>query len=451
MANGVFLFIDLNSYFATAEQQANPTLRGKPVGVCEHSGGIILAPSREAKLLGIKTGTPTWEAKKICPNIILLPVDPSKIRALTSRFYRIAEDYSQDIEHVSVDEVSVYLEPCTYGQAVEIARDIKQRIKKEMGEWMTASMGIAENRLLAKIGTNLQKPEGLGVIYDQARSPVVNAERSTTRADSTLNGAKIFYKADLYNILELEDIPGIGPRLARRLRLQGINTLKQLSLVPMDQLHAWWGMTGVWLHDLANFIDAWRYIDLDDRAVKSIGHQYALGKRKALHDFKKIYGLFWKLTEKVTARMRKAGLAGDTVSAYLGFVNGGGIGGSHRANDFFDDTPTVVKVAQRWLSQLSSQPWQRTWGQTSNQEEGLTPRGITFVSITVSGLREKQAQGVLFEKYKRSEKVSQAIDAVNKRFGDFSISYAPTVEVKGVAGDTVGFGRTRERQDWREE
>ncbi len=433
MGNAVFLFIDLNSYFATAEQQANPSLRGKAVGVCEHSGGIILAPSREAKLLGIKTGMPTWEAKKICPNIILLPVNPARIRALTSRFYRIAEDYSEDIEHVSVDEVSIYLNPCTYKQAVEHALEIKQRIKKEMGEWMTASIGIAESRLLAKIGTDLQKPEGLVVIYDQTRSPVVNAQRSTTGTDGNLNGAKIVYKSDLYNILELEDVPGIGPNLSRRLRLKGVTTLKQLSEIPVDQLHAWWGMTGVWLHDLANFIDAWRYIDLDERAVKSIGHQYALGKRQALYDERKIHGLFWKLTEKVTARMRKAGLAGDTVSAYFGYIDHTGLGGSHRVKDVFDDTPSVIKVAEQWLFKLNFR------------------LGVTFVSVTVSGLREKQVQGVLFEKYKKNEKVAQAIDNVNKRFGDFSVHYAPTVEVESIAGDTVGFGRTRERKDWREE
>ena len=105
----IFLFIDLNSYFATVEQQANSALRGKPVGVCEHSGGIILAPSREAKSRGVKTAMPVWEAKKICPEIILVPVDPGKIRAMTSRFYRIAEDYSNEVEHVSVDEVSIDL------------------------------------------------------------------------------------------------------------------------------------------------------------------------------------------------------------------------------------------------------------------------------------------------------------------------------------------------------
>src|SRR3989338_6340279 len=209
----LFLFVDLNSYFAAAEQQANPKLRGKPVGVCEHSGGIILAASREAKLLGIKTGTPTWEAKKICPNIVLLPVDPSKIRALTSRFYRIAEDYSNDVEHVSVDEVSINLGLCSYPAAVKMAKEIKQRIKEDMGEWITASVGIAESRLLAKIVTELQKPDGLVVIYDQARSPVVNAKRSTTGADDNFDGVKIFCKQDLYELLDLQDVPGIGPKL----------------------------------------------------------------------------------------------------------------------------------------------------------------------------------------------------------------------------------------------
>src|SRR3989344_7724409 len=167
----IFIFADLNSYFATAEQQANPTLRGKPVGVCEHSGGIILAPSKEAKALGIKTGTPTWEAKKICPNIVLLPVDPGKIRAATSRFYRIAESYSDNVEHVSVDEVSINLAVhpssanwrtteglAVFYSAIKVAQEIKQRIKNDLGEWVTCSIGIAENRLLAKIGTNLKKP-----------------------------------------------------------------------------------------------------------------------------------------------------------------------------------------------------------------------------------------------------------------------------------------------------
>ncbi|HYD91682.1 MAG TPA: hypothetical protein VEA37_09375, partial [Flavobacterium sp.] len=213
-----YLFIDLNSYFATGEQQANPKLRGRPIGVCEHSGGLILAPSREAKKFGVKTGMPTWEARKICPGIVFTVTNPNQIRALTARFYRIAEQYSADIEHLSVDEVSINLtEVCfSWSEAIEIAKEIKLAIKRDMGEWVTASIGIAESRLLAKIGTDLQKPDGLVLITDEP---------------GIYDGAKVVSVPELYDLLELEDVPGIGWRTARNLGQKGIKTLRELSAV----------------------------------------------------------------------------------------------------------------------------------------------------------------------------------------------------------------------------
>ena len=94
----------MNSYFATVEQQANPHLRGRPIGVCEHLGGIIIAPSIEAKKLGIKTATPVWEARKICPDIVLLKVDPPKVRSVTERFLKIFSEYTDIVERYSIDE-----------------------------------------------------------------------------------------------------------------------------------------------------------------------------------------------------------------------------------------------------------------------------------------------------------------------------------------------------------
>jgi len=424
----VYLFIDLNSYFASAEQQANPKLRGKVIGVCEHSGGIILAPSREAKKLGIKTGQATWEAKKIYPGIILLPVNPARIRALTSRFYRIAEDYSDNVEHVSVDEVSVNLTGVSfsYADAVSIAKEIKQRMKTDLGEWVTGSIGIAESRLLAKIATDLEKPDGLVVIVN-SRSDLEKFHRSD------LGAGKIVCKDDLYDLLELEDIPGIGSRLGHSLRQKGIATLKQLADTDLYKLHDWYGMTGVWLYDLSHFVDAWRYFDLDDRGIKSVGHQYSLGKRNALYTKNKVEGLFWKLTEKVTARMRKGDLMGSTVSVYFRYAYGGGVGGSRRTQDLFDDSPTVVKVAERWLKEIQYQ------------------KGITYVAVTVSGLLPKVEQGMLFSKDKQRQELSLYIDKINERFGDLTVKYAPTLEAGEKATDTVGFGRTRERLDWDEE
>src|SRR3989338_3671622 len=98
----IILHLDMNSYFASVEQQANPHLRGRPVGVCEHLGGIIIAPSVEAKRLGIKLGTPVWEAVKICPQIVLLHTDPDKYRHVTRSFLKILDDYADEVEQYSI-------------------------------------------------------------------------------------------------------------------------------------------------------------------------------------------------------------------------------------------------------------------------------------------------------------------------------------------------------------
>src|SRR3989344_1712104 len=104
----IILHIDMNSYFASVEQQANPHLRGRPIGVCEHLGGIIIAPSAEAKRLGIKLGTPVWTARKIFPQIVLLHTDPDKYRTVTGKFMKVFRDYSNDVEQYSIDEAFIH-------------------------------------------------------------------------------------------------------------------------------------------------------------------------------------------------------------------------------------------------------------------------------------------------------------------------------------------------------
>ena len=415
-----YLFIDLNSYFATGEQQANPKLRGRPIGVCEHSGGLILAPSREAKKFGVKTGMPTWEARKICPGIVFTVTNPNQIRALTARFYRIAEQYSADIEHLSVDEVSINLtEVCfSWSEAIEIAKEIKLAIKRDMGEWVTASIGIAESRLLAKIGTDLQKPDGLVLITDEP---------------GIYDGAKVVSVPELYDLLELEDVPGIGWRTARNLGQKGIKTLRELSAVPVGTLHAWFGIQGVWLFDLSHFQDAWRDVDLDRREAKSIGHQFSLSKRNALYARKEVFGLLWKLTERVTARLRKQDLLAGSISTYVRYATGGGKGGSKRLGDYYGDSATLMKVADQLLEDIDLRC------------------GITYVAVTVHDLKPVTGQASLFEEYDRGGKVSETIDKINNRYGELTIIHAPTLAAGDVAKDTVGFGRTRERHDWQED
>src|SRR3989344_4554681 len=230
----IILHIDMNSYFASVEQQANPHLRGLPVGICEHLGGIIIAPSVEAKRLGIKLGTTVWDAKKIYPKIVLLPVDPDKYRHVTAAFLRILMDYTDEVERASIDEAFADLTGVArdYDDALFLGLEIKQRLRQEVGEWVSCSIGIGPNKLVAKIAADL----GEG---DINRIFVVRPDDIQT----------------LYQRLKLTDVPGIGLRLARALGKLGIFTLRQLANYSLENLLNQFGIWGFVLHEMANFQD----------------------------------------------------------------------------------------------------------------------------------------------------------------------------------------------------
>ena len=148
----IIFHIDFNSYFATVEQQANPRLRGKPVGV---TGGdrmkrtVLGAASIEAKRFGVRTGMQIWEAKKLCPHIILVKGDSDKYLETTKRFLNILKDYSPNLEVFSIDEV--FLELSQHNNLISIAQEIKSKIRTEVGDYITCSIGISYNKLMAKL------------------------------------------------------------------------------------------------------------------------------------------------------------------------------------------------------------------------------------------------------------------------------------------------------------
>src|SRR5947209_9470041 len=141
------MHIDLNSCFATVEQQANPLLRGKPIAVAAYTtpNGCVISPSIEAKRYGVKVGMTVREARLLYPPIVILPPDPPKYRAVHLRFSRLFREYSPDVVPKSIDEAVIDF---TYSQALfhkdlaSIAREIKKRIRKEIGDWISCSIGI---------------------------------------------------------------------------------------------------------------------------------------------------------------------------------------------------------------------------------------------------------------------------------------------------------------------
>jgi len=162
------MHIDLNSCFATIEQQSNPLLRGKRVAVAAYTtpNGCILAPSVEAKTLGIKCGMRVREGKHLCPDLIILPPDPGKYRFVNRKLLQLLRTYCPEVEIKSIDEMNLDFThiPPLERELHHIAQEIKAAIRREIGEWMTVSIGIAPNRFLAKLAANLHKPDGLDEI-----------------------------------------------------------------------------------------------------------------------------------------------------------------------------------------------------------------------------------------------------------------------------------------------
>src|SRR5918912_1615815 len=163
------MHVDLNSCFATIEQQANPLLRGKPIVVAAYDtpNGCVVAPSIEAKRYGIKTGMTVREARLLYPGVIVRTPDPDKYRAVHLMFRRIFRDYSPNVTPKSIDEAVIDLTdtlPLFKGGVVGIGKEIKRRFREEIGEWMRCSIGVSTNRFLAKLAASLHKPDGLDVI-----------------------------------------------------------------------------------------------------------------------------------------------------------------------------------------------------------------------------------------------------------------------------------------------
>lgn len=405
------LHIDFNSYFATVEQQANPRLRGKPIGV---TGGdrvkrtVVGAASVEAKRFGIRTGMQIWEAKMLCPNLILVPGDSEKYLECTKRFINILKDYSPYLEVFSIDECflcldySVMPEPrnlrtqqnspvlpqvANVEKVLNTAIDIKRRIKAEVGDWMRCSIGISYNKLMAKLASNLQKPDGLVVIPDQKVA------------------------LDVLDKVELDEVCGIGRATKKRLNNMGIFSFKQLRQVPLEVLLASLKSYGQVLYNMARGIDNSEIIPFYDKEeVKSVGHRHTIDHDT--NDPDKIKQILLKLTELVARRLRAKKLVGKTVHLWyrnaldsnklgLGFEgNGMQFTVGYTANGL-----EIFKTAWRIFNQI--------WSGSCR---------IRMIGVSVSNLRPVNPQNLsLLEEDKRQETIVKTLDKINDKYGEFTL------------------------------
>jgi len=247
-----WLYIDINSYFATIEQQVNPDLRNKPVAVVPvlSDSTCAIAASYEAKLKGINTGTKIYEAKKLCPELICIQYRHPLYIEYHHKIFNEIDRYLH-VDHIfSIDEGACRLtgKYRLQEEALGAAQIIKKAIKTNIGEYITCSIGIAPNRYLAKIVSNMQKPDGLSVI---------NPEELPSK---------------LYP-LNLKSLPGIGAKTRDRLIKNGISSVERLCSLDRPKLKAMWG--SIWGEKVWYLIRG-ADLPLEETKNSTIGHSKVL-------------------------------------------------------------------------------------------------------------------------------------------------------------------------------
>ena len=278
-----FLHVDLNSFFASVEQQLHPEYRGRPLAVVPTQADTTccIAASYEAKALGIKTGTLVGEAKRICPEIILVMGEHGVYADYSRRIAQAVERCCPVAHTPSIDEMVCELmgreqEP---PRARQIALAIKQAIRDDVGESLRCSIGLAPNRFLAKIASDMQKPDGLiGLLPSQLPRAIAH--------------------------LELRDIPGVGARTEARLNARGIHTMQQLLALDRKGMHALWN--SVWGDRLYHWLRGAETGDdgapVDSGAQKSLGHSHILGPQYRTPEG--AWAVAHKLLHKAAMRLR---------------------------------------------------------------------------------------------------------------------------------------------------
>ncbi len=452
----VIIHLDMNSYFASVEQQDNPQYRGKVLGVCEHLGGIIIAASIEAKRWGIKTGTPVWEAKKLYPKIILVHTRADAYREYHRRFLLVLREYSNFVEPASIDEAyadiskicnvevprTKFQEPNKYSipnnqylklnpweEAVRVAIEIKKRMKTEVGDYLTCSIGIAENKLLAKIASDLKKPDGIVVVANE-ECKMQNEECSCSDSSFCIHHFAFLSlsKNDLYTRLKLTDIPGIAKRQEKRLNALGIKTLKDLRDYPLSKLVCAFGINGYHLHHMGQLSGSWKAKVSFDESIKSIGHMYTLPKEYRKPEF--FEPVLYKLCEMVGERLRRKKLMGNIVVAYVRDGNYNSYGHSVKlSSDIFDARDLF---------------WESRHIIKNYPDINKIIADCKLIGVTIAGLKPFVLQQSLFKKQTAKASLTRAVDVINAKYGKFTLSYAPVLKAGKVFRDSVGFGRVKE-------
>ncbi len=385
----IILHIDFDSFFASCEQQFNPALRGKPIGVTATNGRTcIIAASREAKKSGVKSPSRVWEAQQIVPDLITVPGQFDKYWEISKKFINVAKDYTPFVEVFSLDEVFMDVTKTAHlykGVYPLIAR-IKQRLAQTVGEYITVSVGVSHNKLLAKLASGMRKPNGVMEITPE------NLD-------------------DVYSETELTDICGIGERIARRLHLIGVYSLFDLRNISFHTLHDEFGtVEATFLKNVGFGIDHSSVIPYYEASeTKSVGRNYCLPRNE--YNERIVLQNIYELCEELGIKLRRLAKKARRLGISL---RGNTIYSARKTYTHYFDTGN--DIFQGLMKLMNGNP--KSY-QLSNFHNGDYVRQI---SVWVAFLDSSEGVPLfLFDEDNRKTKLFNTIDAINDRYGDHTI------------------------------
>jgi len=381
MTHRAILHVDMDAFYAAVEQRDRPETRGQPVvvGADPRGRGVVAAASYEARRFGIHSAMPIGQAFRLCPHAVFLPVDMPKYARVSAQIMGILAEFTPLVEPLSLDEafLDVTGSDRLFGPALEIARRIKERIRAEAG--LTASAGVAPNKFLAKIASDLRKPDGL--VEVRARE-----------------------EAAFLRDLPIGRLWGVGPTAEAALTAMGVRTVGQLARLPLGVLRERFGATGTHLSALAH--------GRDDRAVvpwhepKSIGAEETF--EQDTRDAERLRATLLAQAERVAAELRAEALRGRTVTLKIRFGDFTTLTRRDTAETPTADAGEIYRRARRALERLEPS------------------RPIRLIGLGVSGLRRDAdpQQLPLFGGVGRAERIGRLTDELRARFGPNSVRRA---------------------------
>lgn len=399
----IIFHLDMNSFYASVEQAHDPSLKGKAIAIAgnpKERRGILVTCSYEARARGVYTTMSVWEAKRKCPELILLPPNFERYRIASKAIFEILRSYTHLVEPVSIDEGYMDVtEVDMNNDAVSFARSIQDRIIRELD--LPCSIGIAPNKFLAKTASNLKKPMGITVL----RKRQVN---------------------EILWPLPVIDMHGIGESTAKKLETIGIISIGDLASASPNLLKEKLGKNGVRLQNRANGIDN-REVDPESiYDTKSVGNSTTLPFDETnIEDLEKV---FIRLSKKVAARLDAKNLAGRSITIHIRDANW--------KNKTRSKTVTNRLYKEQEINQLALDLFQASWN-----GDPVRLLGVTVNNVYDKGESVEQLSIFNFEEHAKEEPILKLVEQLQGKFGENSIKRGMKLKKKPSLESKTSFSK----------